>query len=889
MLKLIELAGGSSRAKERRVAADALLRIDREFEFLISRLDEAESAETAAFVLGRVQSSTAAGRVRLAELLPRGGQVAAAAQSALTRIGVPALPELLAAVQAGSPRAALECIAQFGPSAQSVVPDLMVMLRGADEELASRLIYTLRRLHAVDALAAVAGSPQATLSNQLPKAAFDRVRKQALRGLGDNPEAVDRTLPVLIGCLSEEDVRLEAALAVRDIGGAASAAAPHLASMLRDGVPDEMSVASQALVALGEAAVEHVIPMLRQAHPKRREVAAATLAGIGPAARGSVPVLRDALTDPLESVGRASAIAIARILPPDRAARMFLEAVHLPSAASASDLASRLPPLSGLAAPILVDALRHGSPPEAALSKTLLTRMGRKSLPYLIEVASSEGLDPGIAEVLLRLETELRFLEPHGGGRRVDLMRLSPRLDEAEPQVILELYHLGDGPAVSFFDDPGIGFYKPEASRNLNRIQADIQSIRRALEQRPALGEEPDPGESMSSSDEGPSSPPEPGAEAAGEMEETGEEAESDDRPTGPERERFTDVAILNGHFFKGEAVDDADRLDAGARLVPGASYLLEIAIRSERRGVGVEVAPRPVEPPRRDREAVTIYVAVAAFDEASVVLEDSLLPIEWPFDSDSSTAYFRFQPLAQLGSDHHFDIRLLSEDLRLLDHVELVFEQSRWLLRHNELPPAFPQGEFAEEALSFHVINAPNGYALKITLKRKDRPPLDVPLGLVYRPQEVAQLLADVRRHWTALVIGTMSKRPDLTKTSFKNETDKLASLGRRAWRLLFGDRRGAGAGAGEALAQLLKDRPITEGSPVRISYASHAEDFTFPWSVVSPPPSNETASEPHFWGLDYEIVLDSKGGPVAAARPVRGPAHMRSRRQELFEIRRP
>jgi hypothetical protein len=83
----------------------------------------------------------------------------------------------------------------------------------------------------------------------------------------------------------------------------------------------------------------------------------------------------------------------------------------------------------------------------------------------------------------------------------------------------------------------------------------------------------------------------------------------------------------------------------------------------------------------------------------------------------------------------------------------------------------------------------------------------------------------------------------------------DRLEKLGRRAWRELFGDRRGADRTASEALGAMLRENPLPRDGAVRVSLSLNAESFVFPWALVTDPaPVGEDRG---FWGLDYEIEI--------------------------------
>ena len=74
-----------------------------------------------------------------------------------------------------------------------------------------------------------------------------------------------------------------------------------------------------------------------------------------------------------------------------------------------------------------------------------------------------------------------------------------------------------------------------------------------------------------------------------------------------------------------------------------------------------------------------------------------------------------------------------------------------------------------------------------------------------------------------------------------------------------------GTGAGASEALSQILHDKPLPSGSVIRVSLARNAESFVFPWALVRDPRSDDDA----FWGLNHEIEIVRPSGQPRKAAP--------------------
>ncbi len=345
------------------------------------------------------------------------------------------------------------------------------------------------------------------------------------------------------------------------------------------------------------------------------------------------------------------------------------------------------------------------------------------------------------------------------------------------------------------------------------------------------------------------------------------------------EIDRFLDVGLLKGHHYD----DVADRVGArvGARepLAANADYTLEVAIRARPEGVA-QVEPQAVAPPRQDRETVRVYVSVTVIATAAPTVEVGLVPLDWPFDEDTEPAFFRMRtgPAAP-AVPFAFEIRLLTADLQLLDHVELTFaagtespDVTTWsLVRATAMPPIIAVPEVvSEDSLVFKVSRA-GDFVVTAVLRRKGGEPLEVAFSRQILEGDLRQLLTDVRDEYTRLVIGSMASRERLSKDGFDDAVARLGKLGRRAWRELFGDRRGADRTASEALGAILRDDPLPPDSAIRVSLSLNAETFVFPWALVSDPAPGD--KDVGFWGIAYEIEIARPRGRArhAAATPVR------------------
>lgn len=341
-------------------------------------------------------------------------------------------------------------------------------------------------------------------------------------------------------------------------------------------------------------------------------------------------------------------------------------------------------------------------------------------------------------------------------------------------------------------------------------------------------------------------------------------------RPAAPvERKRTCDLTLFRGSLYPGDTSDPAGRLAADAVLEEGTDYTLEVAIRARRQGIEGERAA--IDPPREGIETVTVYARILA--RSDLVLEDQLLPLTWPFDQDSTAAFFRMRVAKTFDTGPLLEVRIIGANLGLLDQIELVREEGKWLACSvaPETPLARPDSGPIEDGLALVVCSSGGGYAIAAEVARSTGTLTAIELGNVILKDDVTRLLGEVRRYWANLVIGQMSNRNALSRSSYARAQEQLADCGQQAWRMIFGDKRGRGTGSSEALGDLLKRNPLSEGSAVRISCSKDARDFVFPWTIVTPPGSDDATPAP--WGLSYEIEIARVLGSAATepAGPVR------------------
>jgi len=112
---------------------------------------------------------------------------------------------------------------------------------------------------------------------------------------------------------SNSNARVEAILALGDLGEAAKIALPAMIALLKDGAPDVRFFAAIALGKVGAAAVPGVTGLLHDTNGAVRAAAAQTLGRIGPDARQSTPELQPLILDKDAAVRTETVRALGRI------------------------------------------------------------------------------------------------------------------------------------------------------------------------------------------------------------------------------------------------------------------------------------------------------------------------------------------------------------------------------------------------------------------------------------------------------------------------------------------------------------------------------------------------------------------------------------------------
>jgi hypothetical protein len=334
----------------------------------------------------------------------------------------------------------------------------------------------------------------------------------------------------------------------------------------------------------------------------------------------------------------------------------------------------------------------------------------------------------------------------------------------------------------------------------------------------------------------------------------------------GPPPPRYTDIRILDGHFYSSDDVDDQSVLPYETPMLIGGDYTLEVALRARRIGLN-NWGKSPARDPRRGEETVEIYVVVQARNEV-IVFEESLATLEWPNASDSTAAFFRFSiPKSKADSaEESVHVTLFDRNLDFVDAAEVALTAHRpgkpgphGGLRHvvGGLPGAMQLGDDGPRALSISITRTERGFVPTFLFRRGEGEAVEIGSGNPIRPGELAGLLAQLRDAWYDMIVGPYAHQLSPTKATYRRSIAALADCGTKAWRLLFDNAQGPMRGTSEALGDLLRGDLIASGATIQISDASEGNELVFPWGILIPPSAAEAAEiDPEqFWGARYQI----------------------------------
>jgi HEAT repeat protein len=250
----------------------------------------------------------------IAALKPRKGNgsgelIRLHARLALARIGAPAVPALIEALQdkkEGVAPLAGEALAWVLPPAKQAVPALRAALRNDRTHAA---VYA----RSLGQLGPLARPALPDLMDLLTDAA---TRYEAAAALGNiDPQQADKAVPLLIKDLQGEDEkqRQAAVLVLARFGPAAQPAADVLVTLLRDRLLTQLEIS--ALSEIWSHAIPSLAGLLEDPQGEIRQRAVLALGQIGPEARAALHPLIAALSDRNDAV-RIGAAQIMQALGP---------------------------------------------------------------------------------------------------------------------------------------------------------------------------------------------------------------------------------------------------------------------------------------------------------------------------------------------------------------------------------------------------------------------------------------------------------------------------------------------------------------------------------------------------------------------------------------------
>jgi HEAT repeat protein len=872
ILNLINLLEDRER-KVRRMAADAILRLDSSCEILVEALRKPDLRiqESVVSALSRIQPGMKEAVPALVGVLNDGDiKVRSTAIDALSKIGSPSVPALIDSLKVEDKRAAaLETLGKIGPSAEPAIGALVELLRRAD---APTLISI------VDALGAIGVPAVPALVSELPEMQVS-VRRHSIRVLGRILPAAKQVVPVLVAALAEPSVSEDAVVALGQFGLEAQDAIPALLDHLPKASWTMRQGIYAALGSIGQPAVPALVKCLGNAAGGATEEVMAALEQIGPIAGESVPALTAIATarNQKDSLRYHAAKALVAIISDISSSVALLLNILADSRPERPDgVLEILLHTGSLAIPSLIQHLSDPNPDVRSCAIEVLDAMGPDFVETLTEAVGQEtsqqirdGLEAVLNSTMNRLryvhltKEERSFVEASGIPlsllEGIDFMNLDDwqleQLVHEAPAVIdvLNKLNRGRGPTIYYFtgSPPASGLPSSSASEPLRELQQMIQERRATLAQIAAAL---------------------PSGTAQQKSAQPSEEVEAP---------RYTDVEFYNGHLFPSDDLAAATAVPTGTSLAAGEIYTLCITIRAVREGVDAELlAPRPVRNPRKDKEPLSLYVLARAYLPGIKVTEP-FETILWPYNEDSESALFRMETWPSGSgpiSRGVIEVRIYDKSLDLLDIVKVqvsVVDQD-WaegtdqgsLSCHLVWPgrrtaPTHVYSNVHPRLLSIHVAPGSVGYQFEFIFRELTGDLIEIPIVRDISVQDLNRLLVRVRDFWSDLVITNYASQLTVTRATFGERLNQLRDLGIEAWSLLFGNRYSDRAGSSEKLGELLAGVQASEGALVQISYNDSLSNFIFPWNILHPPTDESSSADPlRFWGTQYQIE-QVIGGP--------------------------
>ena len=326
-----------------------------------------------------------------------------------------------------------------------------------------------------------------------------------------------------------------------------------------------------------------------------------------------------------------------------------------------------------------------------------------------------------------------------------------------------------------------------------------------------------------------------------------------DDIVSGPS-ERSADFLIhhRNGDDSIGTTVGEYETLTPG-------DYLLEVALRTLRHGIGFEGKRDPVGITTSTGACIMVAVAV---DDLAIDLTETVLSIDLPPEGDSTTKCFPFT-LAEHCQIATFDIRFYF-NLNLLEHIQLQIHIEA--SPPGTLPRMVVMQPITFERFTGDLADTCPPCALSIDVSRKGEQyqlVLAVPdiksVKLVTHPgmagADLAAAILKMRELWLRIALDTFKTGLDARLKAFASaDLFDLAKAGRAMWSMLFEMGLDSGRTVGDALAAM----NLSKGAKIQISLDESAQTFFFPWALLydgMPPRSGQDVDINRFWGARLDI----------------------------------